>query len=126
MESGSYDGGQASNRGFQSFENVAADAILSINFNASGTRFATGAADHKIRVYDVIDDGEEYKPVEQWRAHNAEILDVLLPPGLHLFFACLFCSTALSVLYNIRISFLFLGPMACRSSWFSPMFNWRR
>ena len=64
--------------GFQSFENVAADAVLSIHYNSTGTRFATGAADHKLRIYEVEDDGQS-KLIDQWRAHDAEVLDVDWP-----------------------------------------------
>ena len=71
-------GAQATTGGFQSFENVATDAVLAISYNLSGTRYAVASADHKVRIYD---SGKQYDNgqvtlMDQWRAHDAEILDV--------------------------------------------------
>ena len=70
------------NSGFQSFEHAAADIILAACFNPSGTRIVLCSADHKIRVYN-IDQKDEYLLVDQWRGHDAEVLDasvaLLLP-----------------------------------------------
>ncbi len=68
--------------GFQSFEHAAADIVLAACFNYSGTRIVLCSADHKIRVYN-IDPNDEYLLVDQWRGHDAEVLDAstaLLPP----------------------------------------------
>lgn len=69
---------QSEESGFRSFENVAADAILSINYTPSGTRCAIAAADHKVRIYDCANQDSGIQPtlLEQWKAHDAEILDV--------------------------------------------------
>ena len=69
---------QVTTSGFQSFENAAADAVLAISYNPSGTRYAVASADHKVRIYD---SGNQYSNgqstlMDQWRAHDAEILDV--------------------------------------------------
>lgn len=80
-----------SGQGFQSFDNVAADVVLALSYNASGTRFATTSADQRIRVYDVdSDDGPgQLRLVDQWRGHDAEIHDVIIPApfSLHSFSA---------------------------------------
>ena len=71
--------------GFQSFEHAAADIILAASFNSSGTRIILCSADHKIRVYN-IDQKDEYFLVDQWRGHDAEVLDAsiaLLLPWNH-------------------------------------------
>lgn len=60
--------------GFQSFEHAAADIVLAASFNTSGTRIILCSADHKIRVYN-IDQSDEYFLVDQWRGHDAEVLD---------------------------------------------------
>ena len=68
--------------GFQSFEHAAADIVLATSFNNSGTRIILCSADHKIRVYN-INQKDEYFLVDQWRGHDAEVLDasiaLLLP-----------------------------------------------
>ena len=69
--------------GFQSFEHAAADIVLAASFNSSGTRIILCSADHRIRVYN-IDQSDEYFLVDQWRGHDAEVLDAsiaLLLPG---------------------------------------------
>lgn len=63
--------------GFQSFENAATDVVLSMNFDCSGTRVVLCSADHKLRVYNV-DETNEWTLIDQWRGHNAEILDASL------------------------------------------------
>lgn len=56
--------------------------MLAASFNSSGTRIVLCSADHKIRVYN-IDEDNEYFLVDQWRGHDAEVLDasiaLLLP-----------------------------------------------
>ncbi len=61
--------------GFQSFENAAADIVLAAAHNSSGTRIALAAADHKLRVYNIKQDNS-WILFDQWRGHDAEILDV--------------------------------------------------
>lgn len=61
--------------GFRNFDHGAADVVLAVAFNSSGTRIALGSADHKIRVYDVEED-ETSTLVDQWRGHDAEVMDV--------------------------------------------------
>ena len=69
---------QPSRNGFHSFENAAADAVLAISYNSSGKRLATASADHKVRIYDNGDQNTDTQAalIDQWRAHDAEILDV--------------------------------------------------
>ena len=69
---------QSEDTGFRNFENPAADAVLVISYNPAGTRCAIASADHKLRVYDCVDQDNGVQPtlLEQWKAHNAEILDV--------------------------------------------------
>lgn len=68
--------------GFQSFEHAAEDLVLAASFNPCGTRIILCSADHKIRVYN-IDQNDDYFLVDQWRGHDAEVLDasiaLLLP-----------------------------------------------
>lgn len=66
---------EAVSSGFQSFENAAADIVLAASFNISGTRVVLCSADHRIRVYNV-DNDNAWKLADQWRGHDAEILDV--------------------------------------------------
>ena len=61
--------------GFQSFEHAAADIILAASFNAAGTRVVICSADHRIRVYS-IDKEREWTLLDQFRGHDAEVLDV--------------------------------------------------
>lgn len=73
--------------GFQSFEHAAHDIMLAACFNPSGTRIILCSADHKIRVYN-IHANDEYSLVDQWRGHDAEVLDVQwLASSLGQFFA---------------------------------------
>ena len=62
-------------RGFTTVEHEAQDIVLAAAFNPSGTRIATGSADHRIRVYD-IDGNQQWSVVDQWRGHDAEVSDV--------------------------------------------------
>ena len=83
--------------GFQSFEHAAADIVLAASFNSSGTRIILCSADHKIRVYN-IDQSDEYFSVDQWRGHDAEVLDA---------------SIALLLPRKRAAKEQFEGPMAC-------------
>ena len=68
-------GPEESNSGFQSFDKVATDVVLANSFNSAGTRFATASADHRLRIYDVVDE-DQTTLVDQWRAHDAEVTGV--------------------------------------------------
>ena len=63
--------------GFRNFDHGAADIILAVAFNSSGTRIAVGSADHRIRVYDV-QQNNDWVLIDQWRGHDAEVLDASL------------------------------------------------
>lgn len=63
--------------GFRSFDHGAADIILAVAFNSSGTRIVVGSADHRIRVYD-IEQNNDWVLIDQWRGHDAEVLDASL------------------------------------------------
>jgi len=64
--------------GFQSFEHAAADIVLAASFNPAGTRAALCSADHKIRIYSISRD-KEWALLDQFRGHDAEVLDVGSP-----------------------------------------------
>ena len=83
--------------GFQSFEHAAADIVLAASFNSSGTRIILCSADHKIRVYN-IDQSDDYFLVDQWRGHDAEVLEA---------------SIALLLPRKRAAKEQFEGPMAC-------------
>ena len=95
--------------GFQSFEHAAADIVLAASFNTSGTRIILCSADHRIRVYN-IDQSDEYFLVDQWRGHDAEVLDA---------------SIALLLPRKRAAKEQFEGPMACVQSR-SILCNYRR
>lgn len=63
--------------GFKNFDHGAADIILAMAYNSSGTRLASGSADHRIRVYD-LKQNDDWILIDQWRGHDAEILDASL------------------------------------------------
>lgn len=60
--------------GFTNVEHGASDVVLAAAFNQSGTRITLGSADHKIRVFDV-DTKSNWNLIDQWRGHDAEVLD---------------------------------------------------
>lgn len=66
------------NNGFTSIDQEAADVVLSAAFNPSGDRIALSSADHRIRVYDAGLDNS-WNLVDQWRGHDAEVLDASPP-----------------------------------------------
>lgn len=78
VESESFGSIEPVKSGFQSFEHAAADIVLAASFNAAGTRVALCSADHKIRVYSISQD-KTWTLLEQFRGHDAEVLDVSLP-----------------------------------------------
>jgi len=67
--------------GFTSIDQAAADVVLSATFSPSGNRIALASADHRIRVYDAGLDNS-WNLVDQWRGHDAEVLDASLLSGL--------------------------------------------
>jgi nucleoporin SEH1 len=69
------------NHGFTSIDQAAADVVLSATFSPSGNRIALASADHRIRVYDAGLDNS-WNLVDQWRGHDAEVLDASLLSGL--------------------------------------------
>lgn len=71
--------------GFRNFDHGAADIVLAAEFNPSGTRLAVCSADHKIRLF-AVGHGDAWVLVDQWRGHDAEILDAspLYPPAFRL------------------------------------------
>ena len=72
--------------GFRNFDNSAADVILAAEFNSSGSHLAVCAADHKIRVF-AVGQGDAWNLIDQWRGHDAEILDAspFYPLGYRLY-----------------------------------------
>ena len=64
-----------SKNGFTVVEHGAADLVLAAAFSPSGTRIALCSADHKIRVFD-LDEDKNWSLLDQWRGHDAEVLDV--------------------------------------------------
>ena len=73
-ENSNFNDNEGRKSGFQSFEHAAADIVLAASFNSSGTRIILCSADHKIRVYN-IDQNDAYFLIDQWRGHDAEVLD---------------------------------------------------
>lgn len=73
-ESNGLESAEHLDHGFKSFDQGSADIVLAAAFNSSGTRVATGSADHKIRVYDIEQD-QTWVLADQWRGHDAEVLD---------------------------------------------------
>lgn len=64
--------------GFRSLDHSAADIILAVAFNFQGTRIALCSADHRIQVFS-IDSDDVWTSIDQWRGHDAEILDASSP-----------------------------------------------
>lgn len=59
------------------------DMVEAASFNCYGTRFALGAADGKIKVFDRLRNGA-WSLCDSWVAHNGEILEIhWLPPTIH-------------------------------------------
>lgn len=50
------------------------DLVLAVSFNYYGNRMATAGSDHRIKVWDKKDD--QWKFVDGWKAHDAEVTDV--------------------------------------------------
>lgn len=64
----------AADRGFQTFSHGHQDLVLAVDFNFFGTRMVTASSDHRLAIWDKKDD--TWAPVDRWRAHDAEIVDV--------------------------------------------------
>lgn len=60
--------------GFRNFDHGATDVVLAAEFNNSGTHLAVCSADHKIRLF-TADQRDNWTLLDQWRGHDAEILD---------------------------------------------------
>ncbi|KAF2796672.1 nucleoporin seh1 [Melanomma pulvis-pyrius CBS 109.77] len=63
-----------SERNFQPFSHGHQDLVLAVDFNYFGTRMVTASSDHRLKVWDKKDDS--WTLVENWKAHDAEIVDV--------------------------------------------------
>lgn len=75
----------ASKCGFQNFDHGATDVVLAAEFNPSGSHLVVCSADHKIRLFMAIQ-RDTWSLIDQWRGHDAEILDAsLLNPNFHCF-----------------------------------------
>lgn len=66
--------GSTNKAGFRNFHHGAADIVLAAEFNLTGTHLAVCSADHKIRLFG-LRDGDAWVLIDQWRGHDAEILD---------------------------------------------------
>ncbi|KAF2475843.1 WD40 repeat-like protein [Lindgomyces ingoldianus] len=64
----------SSERNFQTFAHGHQDLVLAVDFNYFGTRMVTASSDHRLKVWDKKDDS--WTLVENWKAHDAEIVDV--------------------------------------------------
>ena len=62
--------------GFRSFEDAPSSIPLCIRLDTSGNKLALALSDHKLRVWTKKG---EWEILDEWRAHDAEILDVSLP-----------------------------------------------
>ena len=58
--------------GFTIFKSDNFDLVLAVDYNARGTRLVTASADHKIRVYDLNEEGSLCH-IDGWTAHDASI-----------------------------------------------------
>ena len=77
---------ERSSPGFTTVEHGATDVVLAAAFSHSGTRITLCSADHKIRVFD-LDAIKRWHLVDQWRGHDAEVLDASSPRFLPSFLA---------------------------------------
>lgn len=50
------------------------DLVLAAAYNFYGNRLVTASSDHKLKVWDKK--GDDWKLVDSWKAHDAEITDV--------------------------------------------------
>lgn len=61
--------------GFHPLSHADKEVVLAADFNRYGTRLVTASADHKLRVFDDVEGN--WTLIEEWRAHNAEVTDVI-------------------------------------------------
>ena len=59
---------------FQTFNHGHHDLVLAADYNFYGNRLVTAAADHRLKVWDKT--GDDWKLIDSWKAHDAEITDV--------------------------------------------------
>lgn len=67
----------ASKGGFRNFDHGATDVVLAAEFNPSGSHLVVCSADHRIRLF-MADQRDTWSLIDQWRGHDAEILDASL------------------------------------------------
>ena len=103
---------EAKRNGFQSFEHAAPLIVLAASFNFSGTRIILCSADHRIRVYN-IEQNDDYFLVDQWRGHDAEVLDASI-------------ALSASPVSGLLRAWQFQGPMACIQLGSIFCYYWRR
>lgn len=71
--------------GFQDLDHRATDVVLAAEFNHSGSHLVVCSADHRIRLF-MADQRDTWSLIDQWRGHDAEILDAsVLHPISHCF-----------------------------------------
>jgi len=58
----------------QTFNHGHHDLVLAADYNFYGNRLVTAAADHRLKVWDKT--GDDWKLIDSWKAHDAEITDV--------------------------------------------------
>ncbi|KAF2836139.1 WD40 repeat-like protein, partial [Patellaria atrata CBS 101060] len=61
---------------FQTFHHDHQDLVLAVDFSFTGNRMVTASADHRLKVWDRKDGGENWAIIDTWRAHDAEVTDV--------------------------------------------------
>src|ERR1700759_3840669 len=59
---------------FSTFEHGHHDLVLAVDFNFYGNRMVTASSDHRLKVWDKRE--ETWVPIDAWRAHDAEVVDV--------------------------------------------------
>jgi len=59
---------------FQTFHHGHQDLVLAAAYDFYGKRLVTASADHKLKVWDKK--GDDWRMVDSWKAHDAEITDV--------------------------------------------------
>ena len=65
--------------GFRSFKDTPSPRPLGLSLNVSGDRLAVALSDHRLRVCSRGKDlASEWELLDEWRAHDAEILDASL------------------------------------------------
>lgn len=75
--------------GFADFDAGHRDLVTVTRFNFYGNRIVTASSDHRMKVWDLKDG--QWKLVDTWRAHDAEIRDVRLKNMTRGHVPCLIC-----------------------------------